>query len=158
MLGNEAVFQFDDDSITESNIYPLPHWRVVWGIDAGEVTDPTVLILALYDPDNDKYYIYQEHYLDSSIEARSPRTVASIILNSEFSAVPLVTPHDMGINSNDPEARAKQLQRLGVNVYMVPFQNPAETQLAIQYISNGNKSTKKISTGINEMCFMFEDG
>ncbi|MFW3388240.1 UNVERIFIED_CONTAM: hypothetical protein RF648_19815, partial [Kocuria sp. CPCC 205274] len=158
VMGDQAVFQFSDEQITEENIYPLPHWRALWSIDAGEITDPSVLILNLYDPDNDKYYIYQEHYLDQSVEARSPRTIANIILNSPYSAIPLITPHDMGINSADPNAKAKQLQRLGVNVITLPFQNPADSQLSIQYVGYGNNSTKKIATGISEMCFMFEEG
>ena len=158
VLGDHAVFQFDDNSITEENTYLDDHWRLIWGIDSGEITDPSVLILCGVNEDTGQYRILREHYLDSSVEARGARNIANIILNSEFSAVPVITPPDMGINSQDPEAKAKQLERLGVNVIGISFQNPPETSLSIQYADKTNKSARKIATGLNEMCFMFEDG
>ena len=158
ILGDHAVFQFDDMDIMQENIYPLSNWRVIWGIDSGELTDPSVLMLCAVDEANGMYYIMQEHYLDSSPEARGARNIASIILNSEYSAVPLITPPDMGVNSEDPNAKAKQIERLGVNVIRLPFQNPPETNLSIMHIDRTNKSARKIATGINQMCFMFEDG
>ncbi|HDS4910796.1 TPA: terminase family protein [Klebsiella oxytoca] len=158
VLGNQAVFPFSDDEITVDKIEPLNHWQTMLAIDIGEKIDPSVIAVVVHDPDNDKSYLYKTMKLDQSIEARSPKYVADLIMNSEFSAVPLMTPHDAGITSNDPNSYAKILQRLGVNVFPTAFQNPADTRLDLQYQGKGNNSTRKIATGINEMILGLENG
>ncbi|ELO4930461.1 terminase family protein [Escherichia coli] len=158
VLGNQAVFPFLDDEITVDEITPLAHWEVMMGIDIGEKIDPSVIAICVYDPDNEKYYLYKTLKMDFDQETRSAKHVADVILNSEFSAVPLMTPHDAGVKSNDPNSYAKILQRMGVNVFPDSFQNPADTQLGIQHTGKGNKSNRKISTGLNEMILGLEDG
>lgn len=159
VLGNSAVFPFSDDEIIfDETIQPLDHWLTIQGIDFGEKVDPTVIIQAVHDPDNDKYYIIKETYLDQSLEARSVNNIANVIKNSEFSTTPLIVPHDAGLQSTDPNSNGKILQRLGVNVFPTAFQNPADAILEGNYQGKGNKSVRKIATGISEMCLMFESG
>lgn len=158
VLGNQAVFPFNDDEITVDKVTPLPHWEVMLGIDIGEKVDPSVVAVAVKDTDNDKYYLLQTMKMDLNQESRSAKHIGEVILNSEFSAVPLMTPHDGGITSNDPSSYAKILQRMGVNVFPTSFQNPADSLLNIQYQDKGNKSNRKIATGLNEMVLGLEDG
>lgn len=157
VIGEGAIFSIADEQIKVMEVNPGPDWRCVAGVDLGTIIDPSVVIISLYDPHNDVYYIYDEIYLDESEEARSPQGIARALLYSDYRGIPLVVPHDAGLNSDAAESKGKMLKRLGVNV-IGTFRNPSETQLKIQYVNTGNHSANNIETGLNEQRLMFEEG
>ncbi|WBM71933.1 hypothetical protein OH773_06745 [Buttiauxella sp. WJP83] len=159
IFGTGAVFTIADELIRCENVYPLAHWQVVAAIDWGNVKDPTVLVIAVYDPDNDKYYVIDEYYFDQSEEARSPENLAQFILKSEYCAVPVINPHDSGMSSSANDTKGKILQRMGVNTSpALIFRNPTDSQLQITKFNNNNKSVRQIDTGLEEMRLMFNQG
>lgn len=150
VLGTGAVFRVDDVAIMVENIQPLPHWQIVGGVDWGLTQDATVLVFAVYDPDNDNYYIFKEYYFGGSADTgnRTAQHLANVILNSEFASVPIIMPHD-GVS------RGKIMRDMGCNIPNQPFFNPQDTQLDLIKTTN-SKSNRLIGTGIDEMILLFE--
>ncbi|EEO4608483.1 hypothetical protein G6S93_004409 [Salmonella enterica] len=159
-VGKGAVFKFSDKEISVAEVAPLPHWIVNLAVDWGHVRDPSVVVATVYDPDNDIDYILDiVAYLDKSEQDRSPAGVAAAILNSPYRNVPVIVPHDSGLDSDASESNGKMLARYGVIVDPQPFRNPADTQLRIQSLSQtSNKSVRKIETGLQEMRYLFQLG
>lgn len=92
VLGSGAVFPYKDSDITIDDVYILPHWRVVAGVDFGMTTDPSTIVYSAYDPDNDMYYIFKEFLLDEDLEARTPTNMSRVILSSDIPNIPVVVP------------------------------------------------------------------
>lgn len=157
-VGKGAVFKIADDEIKVRDVYPLSHWQIVAAVDWGHVKDPTVIAIALHDPDNDTFYLYDLFYLDESEEARSPASVANILNNSPYRGVPVIVPHDSGMKSEASESNGKLLQRLGVNVPPDPFYNPQDTQLRNVKLGNNKRSGLSIETGLSEMRYLMSTG
>lgn len=157
VIGEGAVFSILDERIRVAGINPGPDWKVCAAVDLGSIVDPSVVSIVVYDPHEKIDYIFDEIYLNDDEEARSPQGIARALLNSPYRGVPLVVPHDAGLNSNANESKGKMLKRLGVNV-VGTFRNPSQTQLKIQYVNTGNHSANSVETGLNEMRLMFEEG
>ncbi|ELI5583694.1 terminase large subunit [Escherichia coli] len=151
-VGAGAVFEVSDDviKVDDLDIVPLPHWRCIAGIDFGHVEDPTVIVIALYDPDNEKYYIYREFLLNESQEERSASGVARTLKNSPFRNIAIRVPHDAGLYSDAQEANGKLLIEYGLNVIRDPFRNPTDLDLGIRYNDKGG-SPRKIEPGLAKM-------
>ncbi|EBW7358879.1 hypothetical protein E2L92_21980 [Salmonella enterica subsp. enterica serovar Ibadan] len=156
--GQGAVFKVSDDDLIIDDVYPLPHWQVIIGVDWGHVQDPTVVIVALQDPDTDTYYLYDMFYFDIDEQARSAANIATVLLNSPYANVPVIVPHDSGLDSDASESNGKILRRYGVNVRPEPFRNPPDSQLKITQYNDSNKSVRKIETGLQEMLLMMNEG
>lgn len=159
-VGKGAVFTFSDGEITieEIDINPLPHWRVLGAIDFGHIVDPTTIIIALHDPDNDRYVIYREFVLDQDEESRSPRGVARTLQNTPFRNIPIIVPHDSGLDSDASESNGKLLKSYGVNVNPEPFRNPQDMKLGIQYKQTTNRSVRAIEPGLVAMRDLMSKG
>lgn len=156
IFGTGAVFTITDELIRFDSVQPLAHWQVISAVDWGNVKDPTVWVVAIKDPDANKYYLLEEYYFDKSEEERTAHHLAKFILDSEYCAVPVVIPHDSGLDSDANETNGKILQRYGVNTSSaLIFRNPTDSQLQIKKYSNNNKSVRQISTGLEEMRLMF---
>lgn len=156
--GQGAVFKISDDELLIDDVYPLPHWQVIIGVDWGHVQDPTVVIVALHDPDTDTYYLYDMYYFDIDEHDRSADHIARVLLNSPYANVPVIVPHDSGLDSDASESNGKILRRYGVNVRPEPFRNPPDSQLKITQYNDSNKSVRKIETGLQEMLLMMKEG
>ncbi|ENG0769476.1 terminase family protein [Salmonella enterica subsp. enterica] len=157
VLGEGAIFSIPDEKIRIAAVNPGPDWLCVAGVDLGTIIDPSVIIIALYDPHEDVFYIYDEIYLNESEEARSPRGIANALLASDYRGIPVIVPHDAGLNSDATESKGKMLRRLGVNV-LGTFRNPPQTSLKVQYVNTGNHAANNIETGLNEQRLMLEEG
>ncbi|WP_259544018.1 hypothetical protein, partial [Herbiconiux daphne] len=79
VLGTGAVFDIDDEQIKLMEVNPSDHWDAIAAIDWGEKLDPTVLTVAVRNPDNDHYYLIDCFYLDGDEYSRSPHNVARIL-------------------------------------------------------------------------------
>lgn len=157
-LGSDAVFPIDPERIKVSEITPLPHWRVVSAMDDGTVVDPAVICTAFHDPDNDKYYLAHEIYIDGDVLDKSPKRLAEEVLASRFSGVPLIVPHDMGSPDNhNVMGRAKLMQEAGVNVESVVFRNPNDVEFEIQHVSRTTRSNRAVEPGLMVMRQLMED-
>ncbi|EDX4100280.1 hypothetical protein B9R80_002416 [Salmonella enterica] len=149
--GNGAVFKIKEEDFIIPDCVPLPHWETVIGVDWGIAQDPTVIIVAVRDPNTDTHYIYDEIYLDEDEEARTPENVARILLNGPYRSVPVVCPHD------NPAKRAI-LQRLGVNIHGDIFRNPPASMLKNVRIGNASTQYNDVNVGLDEMRLMFYQG
>lgn len=158
VLGNGAVFQFADSLVMTDEITPQPNWDVIAAVDWGKVVDPTVITIGFRDPVTDTYYIYDEIVLDEDEESRSPVGVARYLLNSQWRAVPVVVPHDSGLDSDSNTSNGKLLRRLGVNVLPEPFRNPTDTQLNVIHPVTSGKNVRLIDTGLTEMRYLAGEG
>ncbi|EID4122192.1 terminase family protein [Salmonella enterica] len=156
--GQGMVFKFSDDDLTVPDVYPLPHWQGIVSVDWGHVVDPTVIAVTVEDPDTQTQYLYDTICLDESEADRSPKRVAEILLNSPYRGLPVVVPHDSGLDSDASESNGKILQRYGVNVLPEPFRNPQPTQLKTTKYNTSNKSVRGIETGLQEMILMMDEG
>lgn len=156
-VGRGAVFKVSDDEIKARDVFPLPHWQVIAAIDWGNVKDPTVIAICLHDTDNDIFYLYDLYYFDESEEARTPANVARILNDSPYRGVPVLVPHDSGLNSNANESNGKLLQRLGVNVVGVAM-NPPETMLRMVKLGTHTTNRFSVETGLSEMRFLMSQG
>lgn len=155
IFGDGQVFTIAEELIRFESIQPLAHWQVISAVDWGNVKDPTVWIIAVKDPDANKYYVLEEHYFDKTEEERSAEHLARYILNSEYCAVPLIVPHDTGMKSSANETKGKILQDYGINTNSsLIFRNPLESQLQISKWSNNNKSVRQVAPGLEEMRHM----
>ncbi|MEB4674786.1 terminase family protein [Enterobacteriaceae bacterium G50] len=151
VLGQGAVFPFDDSALRVQELNILPHWNIVIAVDWGKTIDPSVVMVAAHDPDSDTYYLVDCYYLNEDEQARSPQNVARVILESPYRCAPVVVPHDSG-------AKATQLKALGVNVHGQTFRNPPVSFLKVQNIKTDNQSVRDIETGLTEMRYMMQEG
>ncbi|EBT2241097.1 hypothetical protein CJH86_05465 [Salmonella enterica] len=149
VVGKGAVFPFADSDIEihDFDINPLPHWRVIAACDLGHVADPTTIVIAYHDTDNDQYIIAKEWVLDQDEEERSARGIARTLLNSEFRNVPLQVPVDGGRNSDATETVAKLLIEYGVNVIPSTFKNPTQYDLDHIY-KTSSRHPRQIEPGL----------
>lgn len=159
VIGTGAVFPFKDSEITidpsEFDLYSNPRIQVIAGVDFGMTVDPSAIVYAAYDPDADMYYLFHESVLDESQEARTPKNISRTILESALPNIVINTPHDGGIKSANPEAKAKQMLKYGANVFPSQMINP------IEYtgdIFGKKRSANDIITGLDIMNEMFRDG
>lgn len=160
--GSGTVFQVNLSAVIRQHINPLPHWKVIAGVDWGAINDPTVFNVSAIDPNTGTFHCIDEWVLgekgDSNEEIRSPQYLANLIMNSQYRGIPVVIPHDSGLASEANETKGKILQRLGVNV-VGTFRNPLESQMnGKNKLSFTNKSTFSIEAGLEEMRYLFQQG
>ncbi|EKE9051047.1 terminase family protein [Salmonella enterica] len=156
--GHGAVFKYSDDDLVIDDVHPLPHWEVLAAIDWGNVVDPTVIAIVLRDPDTQTYYLYDLYYLKSSEFDRSPVNVAQILLKSPYANVPVIIPHDSGLESSASETKGKILVRCGVNVSFPVFRNPPASTLKAPKYGSTPKAYNDIATGLEEMNYLMQEG
>ncbi|EKA7615240.1 terminase family protein [Salmonella enterica] len=157
-IGHGAVFPFSDDDLLIEDVQPQDHWEVIAGIDWGNVQDPTVIIIALRDPDTETFYLYDMFYFDETEEDRSAVNVAQTLLTSRYANVPVIIPHDSGLKSDASVTKGKILQRHGVNVKTPVFHNPPSSLLRVPKYGNISKAYNDIATGLEEMILMMREG
>lgn len=157
-IGHGAVFPFSDDDLLIDDVTPGDNWEVIAGVDWGNVRDPSVVIIALRDPDTQTYYLYDIFYFDESEEARSADNVAKSLLNSRYSNVPVIIPHDSGLKSDAATTKGKILERYNVNVKFPIFHNPPDSLLKVPKYGNISKAYNDVATGLEEMIFMMREG
>lgn len=158
--GSGTVFQVNLSTVIRQHINPLPHWKVIAGVDWGAINDPTVFNVSALDPDTGTFHCIDEWVLgekgDSNEEIRSPQYLANLIMNSEYRGIPVIVPHDSGLASEANETKGKILTRNGVNV-VGTFRNPLESQMnGKNKLSFTNKSTFSIEAGLEEMRYLFQ--
>ncbi|EHY6648647.1 terminase family protein [Salmonella enterica] len=150
VIGTGAIFSCDDDDIRVDEVKPLPHWKACIGLDWGVSHDASVICVCLHNPDTDIHYIYDVIYLDKDDEDRSPANVARIILNSPYSRLPIIVPHDH-------RAESKQLKNYGCNVLTQVFRNPPQSELKIKKANLDSLSVRDVETGLSEMRFLISE-
>ena len=151
-IGEGQIFSQDEMSIVVDDVHPASDWEVLGAVDWGNVKDPTVLMFAVRNPHTKEIFIIDEFYFDKDELDRSAEHLAEFILDSQYSAVPIIIPHDA------PQ-KGTILQRYGVNTSASQlFVNPHETLLTIQQVNYKNKSNRDIETGLHEMVHLFNKG
>lgn len=152
--GSGAIFQVQDEEIQTPPITPKAHWPVVCGVDFGRSRDPSTIVFATHDLEEDRIIIFHEEYLDLD---RSVEKMADVILNSPYPQIPIVVPHDGNGVATDggTETRANILRRLGCNVIAKCFNNPLEIQ---NTINNPNKKSLGKEGGLAWMAYKFKNG
>lgn len=153
VLGSGAVFPFEDSAIMCEDLTPQPHWNILASLDFSNVNDASVVCYNAYDPDNDMYYVYHVDYI-TNIANKNPEHMASLILNSDTPTIPTISPHDGGINSVSPTAKAKVMRNLGVNIQSRCFFNPPSLFIGFQK----NAGSIDREPGLNEMRRLFGAG
>lgn len=153
--GAGAVFPYSEDDITyRDGDIEVDNMMVVGSLDWGQVRDATVVFHTLYDPSSDTYYAHSECVLDQSVEARTPESVANVILGGEFPNATYSCPHDTGLNSDNPQSKAALLKEYGIyNLHQ--HRNP--TSLDLDAIKP-NASSIAIMPGLNKMNQLFREG
>lgn len=151
VIGTGAIFPYSDEQITVSEILPSPHWQALISLDWGVSHDPTVIIVALYNPDTDTYYIYDLIYLDKSDYDRSPAGVAEVLLNSPYKGLPIIRPHDH-------PALSQQLKNYGLDVQHIPAHNPPASLLKMKRVNPDSGNGQDVETGLDEMRYLFSEG
>ncbi|EKC8064580.1 terminase family protein [Salmonella enterica] len=151
VLGSGAVFEFSDEQISLPEVLPGNDWQIVGGIDWGVNVDATVVAFVLHNTSTDFYYLYDLFYFDKDEYERSPAHVAEVILNSPYSNVPIIRPHDHPALSN-------QLRNYGCNVPYKPFQNPPQSELKIRSGNSGAYTAQSVDTGLDEMRYLLSEG
>lgn len=154
ILGSGAVFPYADDVIMCDDLMPMPHWPTLVSLDFSSVNDASVVCFNTYDPNTDTYYVYDMNYI-TDVSSKNERFMASLILESPIPYVPVVSPHDGGIKSLNPESKAKVMMGLGVNIQADPFYNPPITRLGIHKITERNREREP---GLTEMRRLIEEG
>lgn len=152
--GSGAIFQVEDEEIMVPPIEPKGHWPIIIGVDFGRSRDPSTIVWATHDLEEDKIVIFREDYLDID---RSVENISSIILNSPWPQAPIIVPHDGNGVSTDggSETRASIMSRLGCNVMPGTFCNPLEVQNTIN--SPFRKHLGK-EGGLAWMAYRFKNG
>lgn len=154
VLGSGAVFPYPDEDISCDVVPIQPHWPVLASLDFSSVNDASIIAYCAYDPDKDIYYAYDLVYIDR-IEDKNPKYMANVILNSTTPSIPTISPHDGGIKSVNPEAKARIMKDLGVNILGEPFFNPSNLNLPYYSINGKNRDREP---GLTEMRRLFEEG
>lgn len=128
--GSGAVFQVSDEDITIEPFTIPGHWKICAGLDFGRSKDPSVIVYAAKDPEEEMYYLFHEEYLDQD---RSPENMAKVILEWKYPTIPVISPHDGNSVSTDggSETRASIMRDLGANVSRNTFSNPLSIQNTI---------------------------
>ena len=152
VLGSGAVFPFKDEDIMIEDITPERHWKVIASLDFSSVNDASVVCYSAYNPDNDTYYVFDAVFI-TNIEQKNPRYMAQCILDGSYPTIPVVSPHDGGINSVSPESKAKIMKGMGVNILGKSFYNP--TTLTLAFHKGGGIEREP---GLTEMRRMMEEG
>lgn len=136
-----------------------PYDDVMIGVDFGKSRDPSVIVVCTHNPETDHYSIIFEKVFDADEYDRSPENLSNWILNSSFSGVPVIGgANDGGIMDGSADAKLKIMQRLGCNVHPLPFANPYESQLKVTNLSATGSKSNSISTGVDEMRLMMQQG
>ncbi|MGL5581046.1 MAG: terminase large subunit domain-containing protein [Cetobacterium sp.] len=152
VLGSGAVFPFRDEDIMCEDIEPLHTWPIICSVDFSSVNDASVVVYCAHDPIADVYYVYWMEYIDAIVN-KNPKFMSKVILNSPTPRIPVVSPHDGGIKSVNPESKARVMKDLGVNVLGEPFYNPSNLNLAFHHIGKRNREREP---GLTEMRRLFE--
>lgn len=152
VLGSGAVFPFPDEDITCDNIIPQDTWPILAALDFSSVNDASVVVFTCYDPTGDVYYVYDMEYIEAIVN-KNPKFMSQVILNSPTPLIPTISPHDGGIKSVNPEAKARIMKDLGVNILGEPFYNPFNLNLAFHKITSKNRDREP---GLTEMRRLFE--
>ncbi|MGL5583766.1 MAG: terminase large subunit domain-containing protein [Cetobacterium sp.] len=152
VLGSGAVFPFPDSLIVCEDVVPKPTWDIIVGLDFSSVSDASVVAWVTYDPDEEMYYLFHVDYI-TEMTNKNEEYMANLILNSEWPWAPTISPHDGGVNSTNPESKAKVMKRMGVNIQSRSFYNPQELGLSFK-----NKSTIAREPGLTEMRRLFKAG
>ncbi|MGL5964472.1 MAG: terminase large subunit domain-containing protein [Fusobacteriaceae bacterium] len=153
VLGSGAVFPYRDEDIMCEDLKPQSTWPILAALDFASVNDASVVVFCAYDPTHDVYYVYEMSYVDTNIDNKNSRYMAQVILNSPTPRIPVVSPHDGGLKSVNPESKAKQMVGLGVNVLGEAFYNPFNLNLAFHRITKKNRDREP---GLAEMRRLFE--
>lgn len=154
VLGSGAVFPFLDDAIMCEDFEPAPHWQALAALDFSSVHDASVIAYACHDQEADIYYIYHVDRIDE-MENKNPKYMAKLILEGKTPRIPTVSPHDGGVNSVNPESKAKVMRDAGVNILSQSFYNPPE--LSISFSSKWGSSIER-EPGLTDMRRLFEEG
>lgn len=147
VLGTGAIFEIEDNAIKLMELNIPDNWEILAAIDWGEQVDPTVVTVAVRNPQSDHYYIYDVLYFDTD---RSPHAVGRA-LNERYPGITLIRPHDRPALSN-------QLINMGVNVQFDPFRNPPSSVLKMKQGNGESKAFNDVETGLDEMRLMFSEG
>lgn len=155
VIGTGAVFPYKDSevSIDTLELYHNPSLRIVAGVDFGVTVDPSTVVFAAVDLEQEKYFIIHEILLDDDMFARSPEGIAKAIKESPFPNAVVIVPHDGGLNSVDPKSKGKLLQSYGINVHPISHRNPNEVQTDY----SGKKTHNSIIGGLDVMNKLFRE-
>lgn len=178
VLGSGAVYPFSETEINSGyNLDAIKRWmengsrfknrdvRLMWGCDFGYAStadaDPSTLILAAYDGEEDIIHVVWEW--SSKIDGKSnrlahmPEHMANIIKNSPFPNAPLIVPHDAkkqidGLGTN--VTRLSEMKRYGVNVIPTVFEIPYQLTTGAH---EKPKHPRSLSWTIGYLCKLFQD-
>lgn len=161
VLGSGAVFPFKSEEISipphEFDLYSNSRIQVIAGVDFGATMDPSVIVYAAYDPEEEVYTLFSETVLDESQDARTPENMSSVIRNSALPNIVVNLPHDSGIKSNNPVAKGNIMKRYGTNTFPDNMKNPIEYTNSSGYKPAGKTSTS-VQTGLDIMYDLFKNG
>lgn len=152
VIGSGAVFGMSDEEIMCEDLSIPDHWDIIAALDFSSVNDASVVAWAAHDTGSDCYYLFHVDYITDRVN-KNEEYQANLILSSQYPNIPTISPHDGGVNSINPEAKAKVMKRMGVNVQGQSFYNPTQLGLAFK-----NKSSIAREPGLTEMRRLFREG
>lgn len=149
--GSGAVFNADEKTYLYDTLdYNNPSLEVNHSCDFGITTDASVIMTSMIDNSTGIIYIDDEIYLDQSQEARAPDNMARCIIDGHYPNSPVIVPHDSGLKSTNPQAKARIMEQYGV-VNLNLHKNPPS-------INRNNDSPSAIIPALDLMALMMRDG
>lgn len=151
-MGSGAIFPYKESDICYDELdYDNPSLVINVGIDFGISNDPSVLMYCIYDKNEDIYYIDEEVFLDDSFEARAPDNIARTILEGPYPNIEAIIPHDGGMKSENPMAKAKLMEDYG-------FHNLNQARNPSSIIKGGKEASMTRIPGLDWMALRMREG
>lgn len=99
-LGSGAVYPVNLDTVFVDPFKIPKHWKRVFGMDFGW-EDPTAVLWAAINPDDNTTYIYSEHYISKQVAAVHAGAIKVRDTQAEYTIPGVCDPSGGGRNSGD---------------------------------------------------------
>jgi phage terminase large subunit-like protein len=133
-LGSGAVYPVNLDTVFVDPFKIPRHWKRVFGMDFG-FEDPTAVVWAATNPDDDITYIYSEHYLSKQVAAIHAGAIKVRDKQAEFRIPGVADPSGGGRNSGDGKL----------------VRDTYNNELDIKFIAANNSITPGISNVLSKL-------
>lgn len=144
-IGSGMVYPVSEDLVTCDPFAIPDHWARVYGMDFGW-KDPTALLFAAHDRDNDVIYFYSEY----AVSERTPQQHAYELMSRGVDWIPGVYDPAGRISNQKDGSRLVELYMNAGMRNMYPARNSREqgAQKTLQRMQNGKLKIFKTLTGL----------